>query len=525
MTGASDAAISNVVDPDAAMTDISEQGRPPGDPPDASGSWVQKVVGGSIGGRLIPQLVVDEGFVAERVHLAFPDGEDGEPEITIEREVLEAMNGLWKRCMIVKVLGRSVPVAVLNRKLRELWKPCGSMAVIDLPRQFFMVRFELEEEYLSALTGGPWRAFGSHLMVQAWSPEFEPLRDEIVTTPVWIRLSNLPVNFYHRTILMGIARGLGKPIRVDQTTLNVERARFARVCVEVNLTKPLKGTVMVNGDRYFVAYEGLSNICSSCGLYGHLVHNCPKLAAEKAKKTVPEGSTMAVRGSQPANDGFTVVRRAGRRSENPETRVAGAGGQTGTDLGRNLQEISENITISNRFGGLGEDMVVTEMREVTRLSGGDKENIVQGNNSCGGKSAGQGSGVINEGESTKSLTGSQNTFVTRRAVGSKPNGVAGPKPKQKNINRPARGIVFGPTREEVALSKSGKRLRVENRAVGRLGGVFVRAGEGSPTHDIRIQGDAMEEVQIPPADAAEGLRNEKETSSNPQEEEAGRTEA
>lgn len=114
---------------------------------------------------------------------------------------------------------------------------------------------------MAAVTGGPWRLFGSILMVQAWTPEFNPLRDEIVTTPIWVRVSNLPVTFYHQLILMGIAGGLGRPVRVDMTTLNRERGRFARVCVEVDLKEPLKGTVLVNGERYFVSYEGLGHIC------------------------------------------------------------------------------------------------------------------------------------------------------------------------------------------------------------------------------------------------------------------------
>lgn len=86
-------------------------------------------------------------------------------------------------------------------------------------------------------------------MVQAWSPEFDPLRNDIGTTPVWARISNLPVNFYHKSILMGIAKGLEKPIKVDDMTLKFERGRFARVCVEVNLKKPLKGTIMIDGER------------------------------------------------------------------------------------------------------------------------------------------------------------------------------------------------------------------------------------------------------------------------------------
>lgn len=280
-----DTRVMNGESQDATMEDIGEKERPPGDPPDGSGSWVKKVTGSIAGGMLIPEEVVDDEFVAARLSLEFPNGDDGEPVVTIGKEVLDAMNGLWKNCMIVKVLGRSITIAALSRRLREMWKPSGAMYVMDLPRGFFMIRFEAEDEYMAALTGGPWRVFKSYLMVQAWSPEFDPLRNKINTTPVWVRFSNIPVNFYHKSILLGIARGLGKPVKVDLTTLNFERARFARVCVEVDLTKPLKGSIMINGERYYVAYEGLTNLCSICGMYGHNVHSCPKGAQERAVAT------------------------------------------------------------------------------------------------------------------------------------------------------------------------------------------------------------------------------------------------
>lgn len=125
-----------------------------GDPPDAAASWVTKVVGSNASGKLTPETVLDDVFVEERLSLEFPDGEDGEPVITIGREVLDTMNGLWKNCMIVKVLERNISISVLSRRLWEMWKPRGAMYVMDLPRQFFMVRFEAEEEYLAALTGG-----------------------------------------------------------------------------------------------------------------------------------------------------------------------------------------------------------------------------------------------------------------------------------------------------------------------------------------------------------------------------------
>ncbi|KAG7565101.1 hypothetical protein ISN44_As10g018210 [Arabidopsis suecica] len=301
-------------DQDACMDEV---GRPPGDTPVSSPSWVEKVQGSGGGGLPVPERVLDDAFVAARMSLEFPDGAEGEPVVTIGQEVLEAMNGLWKQCMIVKVLGRHVPIAALSRKLRELWKPSGGMYVLDLPRQFFMVRFDMEEDYLAAVTGGPWRVFGSILMVQAWAPGFDPLRDEIVTTPVWVRIANLPVNFYHRAILMGIAGGLGKPVRVDMTTLKFERARFARVYVEVHLKKPLKGTVLVNGERYYVSYEGLNNICPICGVYGHVVSACPQRVSETMVQMSIQGGNTDLEGGEKSNDGFTMVRRQGRRVEAP----------------------------------------------------------------------------------------------------------------------------------------------------------------------------------------------------------------
>lgn len=384
--GAGELASAAAGEHDETMMDVGEKVRPPGDPPDSSGLWAAKVKGSSGGGMAIPESVLNDEFVRERVSLEFPNGEDGEPVITIGDEVLEAMNGLWKRCMIVKVLGSPIPIAVLSRKLKELWKPTGAMFVMDLPRQFFMIRFELDEEYMAALTGGPWRVFGNYLLVQNWSPSFDPLRDEITTTPVWVRLMNIPVNYYHRSILLGIACGLGKPLKVDGTTLNFERARFARVCVEVNLSKPLKGTVLINGERYFVAYEGLTKICSGCGVYGHLIHAYPKVVADREivlaevnKAKVFVAPARAKESGVPAradDDGFTVVRRSGRRPSAPAQKLVFAAGTSGGRSEQSLKEIPTNqgMEISNRFGRLENDAGSSEIRKVANLAGANKEN-------------------------------------------------------------------------------------------------------------------------------------------------------
>lgn len=433
----------------------------------------------------------------------------GEPVITIGSEVLEAMNGLWKQCMIVKVLRRNISIAVLSKRLREMWKPRGAMHVMDLPRQFFMIRFEREDEYIAALTGGPWRAFGSYLMVQAWSPEFDPLRDEIVTTPVWVRLSNIPVNFYHKAILLGIAKGLGKPIKVDVTTLNFERARFARVCVEVNLQKPLKGTVMINGERYFVSYEGLTNICSLCGIFGHAVHVCPKKVTETpVGEIVASGSENGL-GEKPGSDGFTMVRRRGRRLDSPPSTVVFAAGGSQANLGRNLQEITQrndiaNTTVSNRYGSLDAEGNPPTFMDGLISSDANKENVsafpkvVRKDKGTIQKLEGRSNGPVGKNLRSVKEGPTERTPSVHRAAER-----FGPKSKSK-VNRPMRGLIFGPTKGELGMSESGKRLRVEREGMGRAGGVFDN-GRSTQSSDVNAMKYSEEGMEISLQKSREGM--------------------
>ena len=102
-------------DQDATILEAGERARPPGDPPDTGISWVSKVVGTSEGGMPVPENWIDDEFVSERLLVEFPNGEDGEPSITIGTEVLEAMSGMWKQCMVVRVLGRNVAITALRK--------------------------------------------------------------------------------------------------------------------------------------------------------------------------------------------------------------------------------------------------------------------------------------------------------------------------------------------------------------------------------------------------------------------------
>lgn len=86
-----------------------------------------------------------------------------------------------------------------------------------------------------------------------------------------------------------------------------------------------------------------------------------------------------------------------------------------------------------------------------------------------------------EGGVDKSKAVPKGSFREKRAGHIKSGGPNGPKVVGQRLkqvpNKPMRGKVFGPTGDNVELSVSGKRLRLENENTGRRGGVFVNGVE------------------------------------------------
>lgn len=49
---------------------------------------------------------------------------------------------------------------------------------------------------------------------------------------------------------------------------------FARVCVEIDLNKPIKVGYKLRGKCWWLQYKGLQDLCFTCGKYGHRDVKC-----------------------------------------------------------------------------------------------------------------------------------------------------------------------------------------------------------------------------------------------------------
>ncbi|CAN0831000.1 hypothetical protein LINGRAPRIM_LOCUS3446 [Linum grandiflorum] len=172
----------------------------------------------------------------------------------------------WRSALAVKGLDRKVPYLPLARRLNYLWAKHGHIQISDLKNGCYMIRFRCQEDYEGAIMGGPWLLGDTYLTVHRWFKGFDPWTTSVTTTMVWVTLPYLPIEFYNLVVVTRIASRIGKPVRVDRATKECARGKYARVCVEVDLSKLLLPKYKVEGVTYLVVYEGFHKICTKCGM-------------------------------------------------------------------------------------------------------------------------------------------------------------------------------------------------------------------------------------------------------------------
>ena len=64
---------------------------------------------------------------------------------------------------------------------------------------------------------------------------------------LWVRLSWLPIEFWEEAAIQEMLRLVEDLIAVDDCTVELRRLGFARACMKVDLSQPLRLGVLVRG--------------------------------------------------------------------------------------------------------------------------------------------------------------------------------------------------------------------------------------------------------------------------------------
>ncbi|CAN1164763.1 hypothetical protein LINPERHAP2_LOCUS25761 [Linum perenne] len=141
--------------------------------------------------------------------------------------------------MIQRTPGKSFSNMFMAWKIQALWARKGKVAVWDIGHGHFIARFESEEYYKRAMYDGLWLVGDHNVLSEAWHPNFEPGFSQVSLVRVWVRLPGIPIENFDAVVLRIIGDRLRRTVRVDNTTLFGSRGNYARICIEVDLLKPL----------------------------------------------------------------------------------------------------------------------------------------------------------------------------------------------------------------------------------------------------------------------------------------------
>ncbi|XP_061356179.1 uncharacterized protein LOC133300616 [Gastrolobium bilobum] len=180
----------------------------------------------------------------------------------------------WRKVIFVKLLGKKLDLPVIKKRLQNMWAREGQIFVTDVENGFFLVRFSIHKNMDFALTAGPWVLFDHYLSIKSWEPDFNPYSSSIGRIMAWVRLPSFPVEYVNTDLLKEVGNWLGKFIKMDVATNCLARGKFATICVELDLSKPLQVEYKIEGRLEKFEYEGLHLICYGCGVYSHRTENC-----------------------------------------------------------------------------------------------------------------------------------------------------------------------------------------------------------------------------------------------------------
>ncbi|KAI3893641.1 hypothetical protein MKX03_006219, partial [Papaver bracteatum] len=215
------------------------------------------------------------------------------PSIEFDAETKKRIIQPWKQCLIGKVVGKTVGYKYISAKTKEMWRLVGKMQILDMGSDYFMFKFEHQDDFKHALLEGPWFINGHNLSLQRWKPNFKPSEARINKTIVWARLPELPIEYFYREVLYKIAAKIGIPIKIDNITESILRGKYARFCVELDTDQPLKYAIRIGNFKQRIEYEGIGLVCFHCGKLSHRKEQFPLLVqATNVNPTVVAGTNQ-----------------------------------------------------------------------------------------------------------------------------------------------------------------------------------------------------------------------------------------
>lgn len=296
------------------------------------------------------------------------------PSETVEftKEEWEAGDMLWKHAVVCSVLAFKPSYSDVEKWVSINWKHCKPR-ISHVKPGVYLFDFDNEQDKVKVL-GRRWTFFNkSPMAFKAWNPSMDLNNIEFDKIPVWIQLPGLNSRFWGAQALSKLVSFIGRPISADPATINRSRLSYARVLVEVDVSKDLHETIPITGPekeqmKQAVRYEFLMPRCTNCNMTGHGANIC-----RKPRKNLPDQKRTQEDGKL---DSSNVV----ERTETPPQETTVLEEQPNTDKAPAIVPVEKPTAVTvSAIGSTADKAKQKESRSSSSSKQGDEWTTVQRN--------------------------------------------------------------------------------------------------------------------------------------------------
>ena len=301
----------------------------------SNGTWATLVAG-----------TRDPSLKKMKLKFVEPSMFEGKPRVVTAIAISVEGSKRWASTLVGCFVGGSLPFSAVQNIARSIWRTDGLVDVLSIEKGFFLFRFANKEGMTTVVERGPWLFAGRYLVLQKWSPGLPLSKANLSSIPIWAKFHNVPIELWTEEGPSHIASAVGHPLYADAATEACSRIAFARICVEVDATRPLVEEFDVEAFQkdgssslipIWVSYQWRPPCCEVCQVFGHTTSSCQGSAQLPSSaipgKQVAPSRQQDLEGEPESN--WQLVERRRKHSSSPRTSISAAIASSAEGLSNN----------------------------------------------------------------------------------------------------------------------------------------------------------------------------------------------
>ncbi|XVE90995.1 hypothetical protein DITRI_Ditri20bG0120300 [Diplodiscus trichospermus] len=170
---------------------------------------------------------------------------DGKVLVSPSKKIFKEGELPWKNTIVVQFIGKIPNFSAFQKMVNILWGEFGEVDIKLAGTNLFIIQFPNVEIRDRVLESSLWHIQNKPIIVRKWELGLRTLDFNMAKLPIWVQLSNVPLELFTQRGISYIASALGNPLYMDRFTASQQGLAYAKVCIEIDTKLEIPKEIVV----------------------------------------------------------------------------------------------------------------------------------------------------------------------------------------------------------------------------------------------------------------------------------------